>query len=292
MVTLSFQNENFHLEVPDGGRSIVLVSANGSRRAYNALDCPRWIFKRFEYIKRFVDLVRSKTPLLVLYTDSFKATLMANLPRPDLVIAYSKMGMCATFNAKSNHLTLQGNGEQMKIQDPDLINLDKIDSKQARLAMCDLSVRYKQCMQLLNSHLEKSSTSFPIVIDECTQRMEPKTTTVCSRTKNYSTIAIDDYKSTFYHPPTRSMDFFCENTRKLFLRGIGWCLLNADQKVLLLFVDGTALILDYASGRLAYSTGNNLEDGWTWHIIDRSLPDHIKNKLVHFSQFAEILKGS
>ena len=52
---------------------------------------------------------------------------------------------------------------------------------------------------------------------------------------------------------------FSAKTQKTVPEGIGWCLLNSDQKVLLLFVDGTALILDYASGRLAYSVGKQFE---------------------------------
>ena len=92
----------------------------------------------------------------------------------DYIFNNGHVGDCS--RATPNLLTLQGNGEQMKIQDPDLINLDKMDSKQARLAICDLSVRYKQCIRLLDLHMEKSNTSFPIVIDECTQRREPKTT--------------------------------------------------------------------------------------------------------------------
>lgn len=289
-VLLSFQNENFHLEVPDEGRTIALVSTGDSNKVYNTLDCPRWIFKRFEYIKRFVDLVRSKTPLLILCTDLFKAILMANFPKPNFVITYSKMDVKVLFNGKSNLLILQNGEEQIKIQNPTLINLNEINSKQARLIVCEFATRYKQCIQLLNSHTERTNTSFPIIIDECLHK-EPKTMVSC-KTKNYSTIAIEDYKSTFYTPPSKSMDFFCKSTKKLFLKEIGWCLLNSDQKVLLLFVDGTALILDYASGRLAYSFGDGLNDEWTWHIIDRTLPEHIKGKLVHFSRFAEILKGS
>lgn len=264
---LGFQNESFHLEVPDEGRIIVLVSANGSKKVYNTLDCPRWIFKRFEYIKRFVDLVRSKTPLLVLCTDSFKAVLMANSPNPDFVITYSKMNVKALFSGKPNLLILQNGEEQIKIQNPDLINLNEINSKQARLVICDFATRYKQCIKLFDLHTEKPGSSFPIIVDECLHKKEPKTLVSC-KTKNYSTIAIDDYKSTFYNSPTKNMDFFCGSTKKLFLRGIGWCLLNSDQKVLLLFIDGTALILDYASGKLAHSFGDGLNDEWAWYIDD------------------------
>lgn len=264
---LGFQNESFHLEAPDGGRIIVLASTNGSRKVYNTLDCPRWIFKRFEYIKRFVDLVRSKTPLIVLCTDSFKAMLMANFPNPDFVLTYSKVDMKASFNGKANLLILQNGGEQIRVPNPDLINLDGINSKQARLVMCDFSTRYKQCIKLLDSHTEGIGSTFPIIVDECLHKKEPKTVINC-KTKNYSTIAIDEYKSTFYNSPTRNMDFFCGSTKKLFLREIGWCLLNSDQKVLLLFIDGTALILDYASGRLAHSYGDGLNDEWAWYNDD------------------------
>ena len=51
--------------------------------SYSYHDLPNRYWRKYNYASNFVDLVRSKTPKVTLYTDQAKCILMENGPSPD-----------------------------------------------------------------------------------------------------------------------------------------------------------------------------------------------------------------
>lgn len=51
--------------------------------SYTYHDLPTRYWKKYHYLAQFVQLVRSKTPKVTLYSDQAKCMLMENGPNPD-----------------------------------------------------------------------------------------------------------------------------------------------------------------------------------------------------------------
>lgn len=60
---------------------------------YTYHDLPSRYWKRYQYVSEFVNVVRSKTPKVTLFTDQAKCTLMENGPNPDYQV-YFYNGEC------------------------------------------------------------------------------------------------------------------------------------------------------------------------------------------------------
>lgn len=54
-----------------------------SHASYTYHDLPARYWKKYQYASQFVQLVRSKTPKVTLYSDQAKCMLMENAPNPD-----------------------------------------------------------------------------------------------------------------------------------------------------------------------------------------------------------------
>uniref|UniRef100_S4RZR0 Uncharacterized protein n=1 Tax=Petromyzon marinus TaxID=7757 RepID=S4RZR0_PETMA len=87
VLRISSDGQQIRLYQPNEGRGFPLDDRPSSPPeevviySYHTLPEPYW--KKYKYAARFVQLVRSKTPKVTLYTQHAKCTLMENSPQPD-----------------------------------------------------------------------------------------------------------------------------------------------------------------------------------------------------------------
>lgn len=69
-------------------RPIPLTSSLGPCKKFLYSKLPQRYWKQYEYTSRFVNLLRSETAKIVLYSDRGKAMLMENTPNPNFVVCF------------------------------------------------------------------------------------------------------------------------------------------------------------------------------------------------------------
>lgn len=88
---------------PNKGRGIPasdhppLLPLQGADAVFNCETLSKENYKKYSYAAKFVDMVRSKTPKLTLYTDKARCVLMENKPTPDFEIIYYEGGLFMHF---------------------------------------------------------------------------------------------------------------------------------------------------------------------------------------------------
>lgn len=64
------------------------IPLNGADAIFNCSTLSKENWKKYEKAARYVDMVKSKTPKLTLYTAKAKCLLMENTPQPDFQVIY------------------------------------------------------------------------------------------------------------------------------------------------------------------------------------------------------------
>jgi len=66
-------------------------------KQFTYADLPKKYWKKYQYASRFVNLVRSKTPKITLYSNRAKCMLMENEPNPDFEVIFYDGRICCYF---------------------------------------------------------------------------------------------------------------------------------------------------------------------------------------------------
>jgi serine/threonine protein kinase len=265
------------------------------------------IKRRYEYARRFINLVKAKTPLIILSALNFKAYLMENSvgsSTGDFHINYrdgvKRIEYCwvsrqlRIFDSPTNLTPI------LTINDPSHQILSEIPSPLHREMLLEFLARYKQCIQIRDGLIhadgtERSKyrgTKFPLIIKE----NNDNTNTSGSMSMSMSISNFNINTSSLSYPDVNSKRNQCAfpNVRK-YLPGIGWCLsltttsnttntTNTNQTddehyFLVLFNDGRSIQIDgHADTVLDLQTNRLLP-------INSRLPDDIKEMLALFSKF-------
>ena len=278
---------------------------------------PGHLKKRYEYARRFVNLVKSKTPLIILSTSTFKAYLMENsigTSGGDFYLNYRNGNGRAEYCWVSRNLrifdtcdiaTTGGStisSPTITINDPSPLALTEISSPQHRQILLEFLARYRQCLHIRDTtlHADGSERSkyrgikFPVIIKEnCggvedVNRSEHSSTAVMNASifNNNNNNNSNSSSNVFGNSNHRIVKPLPFNNGK-YLQGIGWCLETETSTTsnsnttsfLVLFNDGRCIQIDGAADTvLNFQTGLVLP-------INSQLPADVKEMLALFSKF-------
>ena len=79
-----------------------------SAKEYSYYQLPQKYIKKYQYAARFVNLVRSRTPKVTLYTKRAKCMLMENLPKPDFDVIFYDGAKCSQTAEGTRIITQDG----------------------------------------------------------------------------------------------------------------------------------------------------------------------------------------
>ena len=254
--------------------------------------------RRYEYARRFINLIKSKTPLIILCTFNFKAYLMEN---SDFYINYRdgvrRMEYCWVSRQLRIYDSPTNLTPNLILNDPSPQILSEISSSLHREMLLEFLTRYKQCLQIRDGMLHSDGTErskyretkFPLIIKENggNENFSSCSLNINTSTLNYSNDTFNEAKLPPKHHFTQTVTHPAEfpNVRK-YLPGIGWCLsvkttANTldDHFFLVLFNDGRSIQIDgHADTVLDLQSGRLLP-------INSKLPEDVKEMLALFSKF-------
>lgn len=251
--------------------------------------------KIYEYARKFVALMRSKTPRVIISTSKFRAFLMDNGPPSDFMIKYHDDSMRAEFTAASGSLRIfEGNRMAIAIDGPAASDLDRPQlTSMTRAVLSEFLGRYQQAMTTLKRIRDEQdcgSLPFPFVVREHAS-LESGHTAFCNPTIQMMTLSEElvqqPQQSTPHNVPTvKALEFAI--AYKTFLANVGWCLASACDQYMMLFIDGVSMVVDGRLNMIGYTDErlNRLE----WLEINSSLPEFVKQRLTFFPRFVQLLK--
>ena len=248
------------------------------RENFEYPELPAPLMKRYELMRKFVALVQSKTPKVIIYTDSFKCYLMESL---DFFIHYQNDGRKAEFKRQDNLLKITAATEEecstIELMDPDLKSIEGMEDPQVRIIVMDFVTRYNQCIKV-STDLDAQNVplpSFPFIINE-----SPKDSKL-------------SVKPDFQEAPNSQKSNFAKNGRA-FLFGVGWCLQLAREHYLILFDDGSSIELEGApKNLLTYQPRDSYIEQYRIDDTDElQPPQHVRLKLLNFPRFMQLFNGN
>lgn len=249
--------------------------------------------KIYEYARKFVNLLRSKTPRVIISTAQFKAFLMDNGPTADFLLKYNDASKRLEYIAENEVLRLyRGNEVIATLKSPRSIDISSqaLLSSDCRLLLSDFLGRYHQAIetcQKIRSNQDRETLPFPFVIREHVTA-DSGQTAFCQPT--IQTMNLTELRTTRQQmeltPPIESNEF--EIAYRTFQSRVGWCLASTSDQYLLLFLDGVSLLVD---GRINMICYEGCGEKPCWFKIDsKSLPEYAKRKLQYFPKFVHLLK--
>lgn len=273
--------------------------------SFNYPNLPLQKAKIYEYARKFVELLRSKTPRVIICTDGFKAFLMDNKPVPDFFLKYlHDERRKIEFTGATQTAVLFDGETRREIRNPSENSLDDptLDGK-SRLMLSDFLGRYKQAMATLrkvSSDQERGVLPFPFVLREAPQKEVGQTAmyqpTIPMMTLSNDTAAVADMyqrvPSAPKIPPVSPAkpDFFGSFAvaYRTFIPSVGWCLASSSDQFLMLFADGVSILVDGPQNVIAYDDGHKRP---VWYEIRRDLPEFAKHRLTYFPRFIQKFKA-
>ncbi len=249
--------------------------------------------KIYEYARRFVGLMRSKTPRLIISTAKFKAFLMCNGPPADFMIKTNDLVWTLEFGATAECLKIfKYSTLSVSILRPSALDLNNPQlTSESRLLVSEFLGRYQQAMTTLKRIKEdqdRGTFPFPFVVREHSST-ESGNTAFYQPTIPQMTLSDTLVKSKPLAQPnsfeTAAKSFVI--AYKTFMSGVGWCLASSSDQYLMLFSDGVSVLVDGRENLIGLWDGQHKP---RWYRIDATLPDLAKRRLVHFPKFVQLLK--
>ncbi|XP_035274248.1 serine/threonine-protein kinase PLK4 isoform X2 [Anguilla anguilla] len=281
-------------------------------------DLPEKYWKKYHYASKFVQLVKSKTPKVTLYTKHGKCVLMENSPNADLEVSF--------YDGAKTHRTaelvrvVESSGKSYTVKGE--VGLNGL-SPTSRAYMELTDEGHHMCLAIeaaIASEEQRTGSStpfFPITIG----RRPPKADSPSPSSQNapgWRPPAVSDVEQVCSSPPTQSphitpsmisydgSDFttasLMKNTspsaqkghasstgkvlKSVFVPNIGWASQLTSGEVWVQFNDGSQLVVQAGVSSIIYTS----PDGRTTSYKENEkLPEHVKEKLHCLSSILGLL---
>lgn len=294
---LSFDQDQYYLQ--SNGMTVTCIQKNrrfkGSEESTYKLDqistIPEHLIKRLEYMRKFVNLIRSKiVKIFKQINPSFKASLMENgdfyfstignqqdQTRTKLVFDHQTTGVSIwRIEGAEKNLVLDKkyveNFESFLRFSP---SLEKTLPCKMKIAILEEYLEMKRIERM-------DSVSFPLILRNSLSSFASSCATMAPSSLVFPQLGL---------------------AGRVFLPAVGWCLkfpavsspatTRGDDKkssYLMLFVDGSQILVDGVENTVSvqhHPGESNRHEIWP---INSSIPARIKEKLSHFSNFVRLFK--
>ncbi|XP_078457382.1 serine/threonine-protein kinase PLK4-like isoform X3 [Lampetra planeri] len=172
VLRISSDGQQIRLYQPNEGRGFPLDDRPSSPPEevviYSYHTLPETYWKKYKYAARFVQLVRSKTPKVTLYTQHAKCTLMENSPQPDFEACFYD-GAKVHRGGEASMRVIEPSG-RLSVLDGS-VAMDGVGAAEGvRTYLCHAEQVYRQCVALealISAQEDKCHPSiglFPITV--------------------------------------------------------------------------------------------------------------------------------
>lgn len=237
--------------------------------------------KLYEYARRFVDVLKSKTPCIIHSTPKLKSFLMENGPPGDFLVRFSDDSMKIEYSAEERSLKLSSTVVQkLVISNPSLSSLGTI-SLALRPFLAEFFRLYQSSVDTycrVRHQQESSLALFPFVVREAGDQGTGQTAAY------QPTIPL--FRPVEAHPGRNQAAFAF--VYKTFIPDIGWCLASTSDEFLLLFCDGITVLVDGRANSIGFHDPKAPPTQWLH--IHGALPKAVKKKLAYFPRFVHLLQ--
>uniref|UniRef100_A0A6Q2WRZ0 Serine/threonine-protein kinase PLK4 n=1 Tax=Esox lucius TaxID=8010 RepID=A0A6Q2WRZ0_ESOLU len=252
-------------------------------------DLPEKYWKKYQYASKFVQLVKSKTPKVTLYTKYAKCMLMENSPKADLEVCF--------YDGAKTHLTselvrvVEKTGKSYTVKGE--VGLSGL-SPESRVYVELSDEGHRMCLSLEaaitaeEQHSAKSTPFFPITIaNELTTGAFPFSVNLQMISYNGSDFTSASMKKTT--ALTVSLDHATNAGKVLksvFVPNIGWASQLTSGEVWVQFNDGSQLVVQAGVSCIIYTSP---EGRTTRYKENEKLPEPVKEKLHCLSTILGLL---
>lgn len=265
---------------------------------YNYPSLPSITLKIYEYARKFVYLLRTKTPRIVITTPSLKAFWMDNGLSADMLIKYNDISIRMEYTKDSDLLRILRADQQIFTLTNPLSNIN--DSHEMKGFLLEFRSRYKEASEVckrIYSDQNRGVLPFPYVIREGISDSRNLQSAYCQPSIPLMTITDGTALATDFKrplptlPTTSSPNSSCNFAfvYKTYLSNVGWCLASTSDEFLLLFMDGITVLINGKTNMVGF---HDPQAAFTkWFSIDGTLPPFAKKKLSFFPRFVQLLKS-
>ncbi|PVD34363.1 hypothetical protein C0Q70_05634 [Pomacea canaliculata] len=309
----------------DRGRGVAVSDCPPSPlsacKTFTFQSLPGKYFKKYQYAARFIDLVRSKTPKVTMYTEKAKCMLMENSQPADFEatfyegakVSFSQRGICI----------LEKEGTSLM--------LDSVKSSlhlnQDTRELVDYSEKCRQqCMQLeavisaVQSNGILKNQLLPVIVGRRYPSFRRPSVHSQKASSIQSSASEEMHSSNDNHPPkvisaespatvpcldntlmstitatsisSKTSSTFTAATHEVihpfFVENIGWASMLANGEIWVKFNDGTQLGVGFSATTLTYiDAANNVTK-----YQNNQLPPEVKEKLEKVTLVVEHLRGA
>uniref|UniRef100_A0AAR2L9U6 Serine/threonine-protein kinase PLK4 n=1 Tax=Pygocentrus nattereri TaxID=42514 RepID=A0AAR2L9U6_PYGNA len=248
-------------------------------------DLPEKYWKKYQYATKFVQLVKSKTPKVTLYTKFAKCMLMENSPNADLEVCF--YDGAKTHKTSDQVRVVEKSGKSYTVKGD--VGLSGV-SPECRLYMELTDEGHKMCLSLeaaISAEEQRSARAtpfFPITIGRSDWG-----SFCCSISETHTTLLLLSSLAKGSSPQS-AKEGHSVNTGKvlksIFVPNIGWASQLTSGEVWVQFNDGSQLVVQAGVSCIIFTS----PDGHiTRYKENEKLPDLVKEKLHCLSSILSLL---
>ncbi|XP_068195654.1 serine/threonine-protein kinase PLK4 isoform X2 [Antennarius striatus] len=305
------------LRISCDGSMVTIYQPNGGK-GFPVLDCPpappedilicsyedlpEKYWKKYQYASTFVQLVKSKTPKVTLYTKYAKVMLMENSPNADLEVCF--------YDGAKTHKTselvrvVEKSGKSYTVKGE--VGLNGL-SPESRLYVELSDEGHSMCLSLeaaIAAEEQRNSKNvpfFPITIgrrptnpeSQCSTSLTPNPAPADSASQTPSMISYSGSDFTTASLSKKSSPVrqdLVQSTGKvvksIFVPNVGWASQLTNGEVWVQFNDGSQLVVQAGVSCITYTSS---EGRVTRYKENEKLPEHVKGKLHCLSTILGLL---
>lgn len=243
---------------------------------YSFDSLPEKYWKKYQYACKFVQLVKSKTPKVTLYTKYAKCMLMENGPEADIEVCFydgAKIHKTSEFlrviETSGKSYTLKGQGSVSSL------------SEGARIYVAHANESHRTCLVLesvITAEEEKSeqhTAFFPIIVGR-----RPPSSAFSKASSEVCTTAVK--KGLDMDQPSESKEEnemtpqLSQVLKSVFVENVGWASQLTSGAVWVQFNDGSQLLVKAGVSSVIYTSPH----GQTFRFGEKEkIPEYVKEKL-------------
>uniref|UniRef100_A0A8C5CYS1 Serine/threonine-protein kinase PLK4 n=1 Tax=Gadus morhua TaxID=8049 RepID=A0A8C5CYS1_GADMO len=267
-------------------------------------DLPEKYWKKYQYASKFVQLVKSKTPKVSLYTKYAKCMLMENSPSADLEVCFydgakthKTSELVRVVERSGKACTVKGEAGLGGLSPEGRRYVELSDAGHAMCLALEAAVAAEESRSLRNT------AYFPITIgrrpadtDSALQPSQPTPADVASPPAPRITPSMISYDGSDFTSASLSKKCsprgrdpaHCEGKvlKSVFVPNIGWASQLTGGEVWVQFNDGSQLVVQAGVSCIAYTSpeGHSIR-----YKENERLPEHVKEKLHCLSNILGLL---